>query len=299
MVCAVLLTAGGVFAADDKLAGLIKSFENASDGKVLVAAHRGDHKRHPENSIPGLVSAAALGADIVELDVRKCGDGRLVLMHDPKIDRTTTGKGKVSELTFEEIRRHYLKYSDGRVSSEKVPSLEEALEALRGKCLINLDRSEFCLEECLALVRENGMERQIIVKGSKDLDWAKEVLDKSGTRAYYGPIVFCKDTADNERSFQEYVKGVELLRPEMVEIVIYQEDSSLISAGARALADKYDVRIWCNSLFDDHGAGHVDSKALVDPDGNWGWLVEQGVDIIQTDEIEALLAYLRSRNLHD
>ena len=86
---------------------------------------------------------------------------------------------------------------------------------------------------------------------------------------------------------------------QMVELVFYDEGSSLISKRAQELSDEYDVRVWINSLFEQHGAGHVDHKALVDPDANWGWLVGQGADIIQSDESFALLEYLRSKGLHD
>src|SRR5690349_5804539 len=67
--------------------------------RVLVAAHRSAHLVHPENSLAAIRDAIAIGADIIEVDVRKTKDGVYVLLHDEKIDRTTTAKGAVSNYT--------------------------------------------------------------------------------------------------------------------------------------------------------------------------------------------------------
>ena len=87
----------------------LNAFNDASSGIVLVAAHRGAHLGNFENSIASTKEAIRLGVDIVEVDVRTTKDGHLVLMHDASIDRTTTGKGKVEEMTLLEIRRYRLK----------------------------------------------------------------------------------------------------------------------------------------------------------------------------------------------
>src|SRR5271156_4618615 len=73
-------------------------------GPVVVIAHRGEHRAHPENTLPAFQAAIEAGADFFELDVRTTSDGRLILMHDAKVDRTTNGSGTVREMTFEQIR---------------------------------------------------------------------------------------------------------------------------------------------------------------------------------------------------
>ena len=297
--CCFAGAGNGPDASPAHLEAIIKSFEDAKDGKVLVVAHRGDFKNHPENSISSIVSAADFGADIVEIDVWPTKDRQLVLMHDRTIDRTTDGHGKVAELTVEQLKQFYLRDIDGNLTEEKIPTLQEALEALRGKCLINLDKSEYHLELCIDLVEKMGMGHQIIIKGTKDPAKVKALLDSTKTEAYYGPIIFCRKLSDNDEAYTNYKKGIELMRPQMIELVFFDEESSLISKQAQKLSDEYDVRVWINSLFETHGAGHVDHKALIDPDANWGWLVEQGADIIQSDESFALLEYLRSKGLHD
>src|SRR6202041_577186 len=75
------------------------------DGKTIkVISHRGEHLHHPENTIPAFQAAIDAGADYFEADVRTTSDGKLVLMHDNKVDRTTGATGLVKDMTFDQIR---------------------------------------------------------------------------------------------------------------------------------------------------------------------------------------------------
>lgn len=94
---------------------------------MIVTSHRGAGFLEPENTLRAIRRAIDLGADQVEIDVQLTRDGHLVLMHDETIDRTTNGKGKVSELTCSEIRQ--LDAGQG----EHVPTLEEVLTLTAGK----------------------------------------------------------------------------------------------------------------------------------------------------------------------
>ncbi|HDI31391.1 MAG TPA: glycerophosphodiester phosphodiesterase, partial [Thermofilum sp.] len=90
---------------------------------MIVIGHRGMRFVEPENTLRAIERALRCGVDAVEVDVRMTKDGRLVLMHDETVDRTTDGEGRVRDLTFNEIRR--LDAGKG----ERVPTLEEVLEA--------------------------------------------------------------------------------------------------------------------------------------------------------------------------
>ena len=61
--------------------------------KTLIAAHRGDWRNACENSLEAIENAIRMGVDIVEVDLQRTKDGELILMHDRKLDRTTTGYG--------------------------------------------------------------------------------------------------------------------------------------------------------------------------------------------------------------
>lgn len=95
---------------------------------TMVAAHRGFHLVHPENSLAAIRAAAEVGASFAEIDVRHTADEQLVLMHDDTVDRTTDGSGEVSALSYAEIAA--LRLSRGAVDdpeSSRVPRFGDAL----------------------------------------------------------------------------------------------------------------------------------------------------------------------------
>lgn len=77
--------------------------DHGPDAKILTAAHRGQWRSAPENSLRAFEAAFADGAELVETDVRTTRDGVLVLMHDPTVDRTTDGTGAVADLTWAQL----------------------------------------------------------------------------------------------------------------------------------------------------------------------------------------------------
>lgn len=104
-----------------------------------ICAHRGENGVFPENTVPGFLEAIRLGARQVEFDVRQSKDGRLIIMHDETVDRTTNGKGKTTDLTFDEIRSLDAGIKKGeRFAGTKVPTFEEALDCLPRNIWINV-----------------------------------------------------------------------------------------------------------------------------------------------------------------
>jgi glycerophosphoryl diester phosphodiesterase len=88
---------------------------------IKACAHRGASGTHPENTVAAFEEAVRLGAEMLEFDVRRTADGKFVIMHDPTVDRTTSGQGPVAALTFDEIRA--LDAGEGQA----VPTLDEAM----------------------------------------------------------------------------------------------------------------------------------------------------------------------------
>ena len=94
-----------------------------------MIAHRGDDDEFPENTVPAFLSAVRKCAEMVELDEWRCRTGELVVMHDPTVDRTTNGKGRIADLSLAEIKALDAGAKKGaRFAEVKVPTLEEALE---------------------------------------------------------------------------------------------------------------------------------------------------------------------------
>ena len=125
---------------------------------MLRIGHRGARAYEPENTIRSFRKAIEIGVDAVELDVRKTKDGQLIVIHDPDIKRTTDGKGLVSELTLKEIKTFSTE------KGEKIPTLKEAFDFLDKKVKILIELKEAGVEEeVLALVRENGLQKSVII----------------------------------------------------------------------------------------------------------------------------------------
>jgi len=91
----------------------------------LVAAHRGGALLWPENSLLAFRNSIGLGADYLEFDVHLSRDGEVVVIHDPTLDRTTTGSGPIREKTLAELGALRLKDRTGAVTEEPIPTLDE------------------------------------------------------------------------------------------------------------------------------------------------------------------------------
>ncbi|RZK35961.1 MAG: glycerophosphodiester phosphodiesterase family protein, partial [Pedobacter sp.] len=129
---------------------------NRTNKQILVAAHRGDWRNAPENSLNALLNCIDKGFDMMELDVKMTKDSQLVVMHDNTIDRTTNGKGKVSDFTFEEISKFKLKNGLGRVTANPIPTFKELMMVAKDKILINVDKGNDHLQEVFKVLQETG-----------------------------------------------------------------------------------------------------------------------------------------------
>jgi glycerophosphoryl diester phosphodiesterase len=122
---------------------------------VLNIAHRGSSGTHPENTLAAFLAAENEGAQMCELDVQATRDGAVVVMHDETVDRTTNGHGAVAQLTLAEIQRldAGAKF-DAKFSGERIPTLDEVLNAVRGELGLNIEIKEGAVErEVCGLMR--------------------------------------------------------------------------------------------------------------------------------------------------
>ena len=106
-------------------------FDCVRDGGVAISAHRAvSALDQPENSIAAIeATGRAIPNAILELDAVLTNDRQLVLMHDDTMDRTTTGRGRVADLTLAQVKQARLKASDGALTRAAPPTLGEALDA--------------------------------------------------------------------------------------------------------------------------------------------------------------------------
>lgn len=106
-------------------------FDCVRDGAVAISAHRAvSALDQPENSIAAIeATGRAIPNAILELDAVLTKDRHLVLMHDDTLDRTTTGRGRVADLTLAQVKQARLKASNGALTRAAPPTLGEALDA--------------------------------------------------------------------------------------------------------------------------------------------------------------------------
>lgn len=255
--------------------------------QVLVVAHRADWRAFPENSLLAIESAIAMGVDIIEIDIQRTQDGHLILMHDKSIDRTTTGKGLVEELTLDSLRRVQLRNGCAIRTRHRVPTLEEALLLGKGRVLFNLDKADRYMDEVYALVERIGMTNQVIVKGRKAPAEVKAMYGDKLQKMLYMPIVSLDDP-DAEETIRAFAKE---LNPVAFELVFRTADNTKLQAIKKLLRGKH--LIWYNTLWDTLSGGYDDDTALSDPEAVYGTLIRQlGGNIIQTDRPADLLRYL-------
>ncbi|MEM2939434.1 MAG: glycerophosphodiester phosphodiesterase family protein [Candidatus Bathyarchaeia archaeon] len=149
----------------------------------LRIGHRGAKAYEPENTIRSFRRALELGVNAVELDVRSTKDGELVVIHDAEVDRTTNGKGLVSDLTLNEIKELLTE------KGEHIPTLDEALEFLDKKVVkILIELKETGTEEkVLDIIKKKGLEDNVIIISFHEeaLRRIRELNDKVETGLIY------------------------------------------------------------------------------------------------------------------
>lgn len=114
---------------------------------IVVSGHRGGMlDGYPENCIESFEKTLSYMESFFEIDPRLTKDGVIVLMHDETLDRTTTGKGKVSDYTYAELQQFNLVDRNGNVTPFKIPTLKECLKWSKGKTILNLDIKDVPLQ---------------------------------------------------------------------------------------------------------------------------------------------------------
>lgn len=183
---AVVLLASVVFAGS-LYAGWAFYVADRSTGPMLIVGRRGDVANWPENSLPGILSAARLGADGIEFDVRQSADGTFYLMHDRTVDRTTNGSGALGDLSDAAINALAI---DGGLGFHgqaglKVPRLIDALNALEAfDGLLLLDAKGDAREHAALsrLVAPRGIAARISCSTPRDVGAVAGMLPTYGGR---------------------------------------------------------------------------------------------------------------------
>jgi len=262
--------------AQDAVEKIRKDFLDAKSKIVLVAAHRAAHNHYPENSLPAIQEAIDLGVDIAELDVKVTKDGVAVLMHDGIIDRTTTGSGKPSDYTLEELRKFRLIHKKD-TTDELIPTFAEALKLVKNNILVDIDIKTDQLDPIISAIKKCECEDHVFFF---DNDYnALQYVRNSDSEFMLMPRAYSYEMADS---------AIVRFNPEVIHI-----DFSFYNQEVVELIKSNDARVWINALgLTDMAFGTKNEDKAMDK------LLKYGANIIQTDEPSLLLDVLRKRNLH-
>ena len=131
--------------------------KESPDRMVLRIGHRGARGYAPENTLASIEQAIALRCAFTEVDIQRTSDDALILLHDNRVDRTTNGRGRVSELTLPDIRN--LDAGGG----QSPPTLDDVLKAASGRIglILELKTGGLAYDVC-ATVRASGFNRPVI-----------------------------------------------------------------------------------------------------------------------------------------
>ena len=278
---------------------ILAEINDPNSDYVVVISHRGDWRNYPENSIPAIESIIRMGVDMMELDVKMTKDSVLVLCHDKTINRTTNGKGKVSDMTYDSLMTFNLKRAHGvKTDSIKMPTLREALLCCKDRILVNVDHAYPYYKEIVELTEELGVTGQVLMKGKSSIDKVNEDMSKHENNLLYMPIIDI-NKPKGQALFAEYVdRGVVPMAFE----VCWKENGPEMEdcvAKIRNMGSK----LWVNTFWPSvcGGFGNDDDAALeaADPADVYEQYLKMGAAMIQTDRPELLINYLRSVGRHD
>ncbi len=173
--------------------------EKLSDNKIMTCAHRANvsSTNAPENSITAIKGVIAENIGMIEIDVRETKDGKLVLMHDATIDRTTNGSGKVNGYSLKELKEYKLYDKNGILTDERMPTLEEVLLLARGNLYIDLDiSSKANFSRVYPVIKQYGMVKQVLFYSSS-ITVIRSMIDRDSN-------VIAMARIRNESDFDNY-----------------------------------------------------------------------------------------------
>lgn len=252
-----------------------------------TVAHRGIWGPAPENSLSAFQNCLDEGIYLIETDFQKTKDGRLVILHDSTVDRMTNGTGAVSSFDLADLRSLSLKEGNGgpdaRLTDEKIPTFSEALSLLKDKAMINADKSWDYRHEICEIVEEADAFDDVLLKSRQPASEVLEFFKTQKKALHYMHLI-------DDHNLSQLDKLLKNCPLSAIEILFHSETDQVISKETVQKIRTH-TNVWCNALDDGENAGHNDSVSLLDPARGWGWLLDRGVNIIQTDCARKLTEY--------
>ena len=261
--------------------------------RTLITAHRGVFGGNiPGNTPESFDGALIQGADMIELDVSISADGELFVFH-PGMEPVFLHSDKyLWELPASEIRKLRFHNGDGTPTQFPISTFDDVLEHLKGRCYINVDKFLDNPDPISRAIRRHNMMDQILVK-SKPSEDVTRTLEALAPDVNYMLILKEKD----EHSDAMLKRNVNYVG---AEVLFTTEDSEFATREYIDRMHAKDLIVWVNAIVYNYkdvlAAGHNDDISVPgNMDAGWGWLLDKGYDIIQTDWPIMLKQYMENR----
>lgn len=255
--------------------------DHGPHAKLLTAAHRGQWRDAPENSLPGMRAAFDKGAEMVELDVQLTKDGVPVVMHDTSVNRTTNGTGDVSSFTLAELKQLRLRQGLGgaqaAVTNEPVPTLAEAMNVAKDRGLVNLDKAWPYREQTWQVLVDTHTIDIGLFKSDASVPEVQAFRTAHPSALYMHILTNANMTSVDQFGADQPV-GYEVQFGSQYDPVARKPFLDRVSARSR---------IFVNAMWYGLADHFTDEASLVDPRRGWEALVTSfDASIIQTDDVE-------------
>ena len=241
-----------------------------SKNGFVVIAHRGNHQVKPENTLAAIEEAIKAGADYVEIDLRTTKDGHLVLCHDETVDRTTNGKGRVQDLTWEEVSKLAVVSKDGK--EYRIPEFREVLKICKDRINIYLDFKEADVAETYRQIKAGGMEKQVVV-------YLNKIEQYTAWRKNEPAIPLMASLPESINTKEDLLALLDKMQLEVLDNV---KDTAMLT-----VARENGINVW------------LDVQGRDENPAKWNEAMRTGIQGVQTDHPEALVKYLEQNNLRN
>ena len=284
--------------------------ETAATNHIFICAHRANTYQGyldgiPENSIPNIEMAIAKGADMVELDVRPSADGTLYLMHDATVNATTNGKGSIGTMTDAQINALEMRYRNSssyyKVNGKpvRVPTLEQALAACKGKIYVNLDLADKGCSPAgvVRAIFNTGTVDQVMIYGAGNATEQKEYIrrgyEQCDSWLAIHPYISSPDQISNySNGYYDCAKLFQYEYTVYYNRTIDRFGSKCHAKGGLSYSNSLDydgqLRTWFTNNYKKNIEG---SCSVLDK------FIASGSDFLQTDHVEIADLYLKAKGL--
>jgi glycerophosphoryl diester phosphodiesterase len=243
-----------------------------SKNGFVVIAHRGNHIAAQENTLAAFQNAINVGADYVEIDLRTSKDSQLVIMHDGTVNRMTNGTGKVSDLTWAELKQ--LKVIDKNHpewAEQSIPLFSEVLKLCKGKINIYLDFKNADVKASYQALKKARMHHSVIVY----INTARQLVEWKMVAPQIPLMVSLPDSIQSAAQLNNFLDQykIHLLDGSYKDYTV-----EMVNA-----AKAKNIPVW------------PDIQSATEGPEQWEKAINVGVTGLQTDHPEAMVIFLKNK----